>query len=101
MPWCGVSLHWGESADSEVIQGWWWGWVTLLKVNTPFWGPRNDKKKDVQSTHGTGKTGKMAKKIPCQGKHRELGNFAKTQGKHRNLVCSRCKFSDSQGKRYF
>ena len=27
----------------------------------------------------TGKTGKMAKIIPCQGKHREFGNFAKTQ----------------------
>ena len=23
---------------------------------------------------------KMAKKIPCQGKHRDFGNFAKTQG---------------------
>ena len=33
-----------------------------------------------QGTHGTGKTGKMALKIPCQGKHREFGNFAKTQG---------------------
>ena len=30
----------------------------------------------------TGKTGKMAKEIPCQGKHREFGNFVKTQGKH-------------------
>ena len=28
----------------------------------------------------TGKTGKMAQQIPCQGKHREFGNFAKTQG---------------------
>ena len=27
-----------------------------------------------------GKSGKMAKRIPCQGKHREFGNFAKTQG---------------------
>ena len=27
----------------------------------------------------TGKTGKMTKKIPCQGKHKEFGNFAKTQ----------------------
>ena len=34
----------------------------------------------VQGTHATGKTGKMAKIIPCQGKHREFGNFAKTQG---------------------
>ena len=33
-----------------------------------------------QGTHCTGKTGKMAKEIPCQGKHREFGNFAKTQG---------------------
>ena len=51
-------------------------------------------------THGTGKTGKtgkMAKRIPCQGKHREFGNFVKTQGilsKHRentgNFVSSSC-----------
>ena len=27
-----------------------------------------------------GKTGKVANNIPCQGKHREFGNFAKTQG---------------------
>ena len=33
-----------------------------------------------QGTHCTGKTGKMAKEILCQGKHREFGNFAKTQG---------------------
>ena len=39
----------------------------------------------IQGTHATGKTGKMAKKIedgkkiPCQGKHREFGNFAKTK----------------------
>ena len=33
-----------------------------------------------QGTHGTGKTGKMTQKIPCQGKHREFGHFAKTQG---------------------
>ena len=33
-----------------------------------------------QGTHCTGKTGKMAKKNPCQGKHREIGNFVKTQG---------------------
>ena len=30
--------------------------------------------------HATGKTGKMAENIPCQGKHRVFGNFAKTQG---------------------
>ena len=34
----------------------------------------------LQGTHGTGITGKMANKIPCQGKHREFRNFAKTQG---------------------
>ena len=34
----------------------------------------------MQGTYCTGKTGKMAKKIPCQGKHKEFGNFAKTQG---------------------
>ena len=34
---------------------------------------------------GTGKTGKMAEKNPCQGKHREFGNLAKTQGKHREF----------------
>ena len=41
-----------------------------------------------QGTHGTGKTGKMAQKFPCQGKHREFGNFVKTQGilsKHRDF----------------
>ena len=27
----------------------------------------------------------MAKKNPCQGKHREFGNFVKTQGKHRDF----------------
>ena len=29
---------------------------------------------------GTHCTGKMAKNIPCQEKHREFGKFAKTQG---------------------
>ena len=34
-----------------------------------------------QGSHGTGKTGNMATtKNPCQGKHREFGKFAKTQG---------------------
>ena len=36
----------------------------------------------VQGSHGTGK---MAKNIPCQGKHREFGYLAKTQGKHREF----------------
>ena len=38
-----------------------------------------------RGTHCTGKTGKMDPKIPCQGKHREFGNFAKTQGKDREF----------------
>ena len=38
-----------------------------------------------QGTHGTGKTGKMTKEIPSQGKNREFGNVAKTQGKHREF----------------
>ena len=33
-----------------------------------------------QGTHCTGKTGEMAKNNPCQVKHREIGNFAKTHG---------------------
>ena len=36
----------------------------------------------IQGTHCIWKTGKIVTKIPCQGKHREFGNFAKTQGKH-------------------
>ena len=39
-----------------------------------------DSKYFIQGTHCTGKTGKVAKKIPCQGKLGEFGNFAKTQG---------------------
>ena len=27
----------------------------------------------------------MARKIPCQGKHREFGNFVKAQGKHKEF----------------
>ena len=47
------------------------------------------------------------KKNPCRGKHREFGNFVKTQGilsKHRentgNFVSSSCKCSDSKSKGY-
>ena len=36
------------------------------------------------------------KRILCQGKHREFGNFAKTG----NLVCSSYKFPDCKSKRY-
>ena len=38
-----------------------------------------------QGTHCTGETGKMAKKNPCQGVHREFGNFVKTLGKCREF----------------
>ena len=44
-----------------------------------------DRTRVYQGTHGTGKTGKMAKNIPSEGKHREFVNFAKTQGKHREF----------------
>ena len=61
----------------------------------------------MQGTHGTGKTGRMEKKNPCQGKHREFGNFVKAQGilsKHRentgNFISSSCKCSDSKSKGY-
>ena len=50
---------------------------------------------------GTGKTGKMAENIPCQGKHREFGNFAKTQGKHREFGMLKLYYPDSKGKRCF
>ena len=39
----------------------------------------------VPTPHGKRKTGKMTKKNPCQGKHREFGNFAKTQFKHKEF----------------
>ena len=34
----------------------------------------------IHGTHCTGKTGKITKRNPCQGKHRELGKIAKSQG---------------------
>ena len=36
----------------------------------------------LQGTHCTGKTGKMAKRIPCEG---NTGNLVKTQGKHKEF----------------
>ena len=53
-----------------------------------------------QGTHCTGKTGKIAKRIPCQGKHRDFGILPKHRKNTFNLVWSSCKFPDSQGKRY-
>ena len=38
------------------------------------------KEQGIHCTGITEKTGRMAQKNPCQGKHREFGNFAKTQG---------------------
>ena len=40
---------------------------------------KKKKKKKTYQRHA-GKTGKMAKKFLGQGKHREFGNFVKTQG---------------------
>ena len=43
----------------------------------------------------------MAGIIPCQGKHREFGDFVKTQEKHRDItnnMCSSGKCSDSKSK---
>ena len=39
----------------------------------------------VQGTHCTGKTGKMAKKNPCQGKHREFWKFCQNTGKTQGI----------------
>ena len=52
----------------------------------------------VQGTQGTGGTGKMAKKIPVRENTGNLEILPKRTG---NLVCSSCKFPDSNGKRYF
>ena len=48
----------------------------------------------MAGSHGTGK---MGKKIPCQGKHRELGHFAKTQG---IFVCLSPNFIDFEDQGY-
>ena len=42
--------------------------------------------------------GKWPKKLPCHGKHREFGNFAKTQGIL--ICCSNYNFPDFKGKGY-
>ena len=49
----------------------------------------------IQGTHYAGKTGKMAKQIPCHGKQRDVSKFCQNTG---ILVCSSCKFPDSKGK---
>ena len=61
------------------------GEVTSTEVKTQREIVRGEIVRERHGTHGTGKTGKIVKKNLCQGKHREFGNFAKTQGKHREL----------------
>ena len=51
----------------------------MIHVGVPGTFKPTDRQTTCQDAHGTGKTGKMTKKIPCQGKHREFGNSAKTQ----------------------
>ena len=50
------------------------------RVNVNPHHGRAGSKQGTHYTGKTGKTGKMAKKNTCQGKHREFGNVAKTQG---------------------
>ena len=50
-----------------------------------------------QGIHGTGKTGKMAKKKILSGKTQGIWKFCQNTG---NFVCSSCKFPDSKGKGY-
>ena len=55
----------------------------------------------MQGTHCTGKTGKMAKRNPCQEKTGNLETLSKHRENTGNLVCSTYKFPDSEGKRYY
>ena len=72
---------------------------------------RSCKSKCQQGTHGTGKTGKMAKKKSLSGKRQGIWKFYQNTGKtHRllskhkentgNNVSSSCKCSDSKSKGY-
>ena len=49
-----------------------------------------------QGPHRTGKTGKMAQRNPCQGKHRDLGIFQNAG----NFACLGPKFIDSKDTKY-
>ena len=80
------------------MSAWWWGVTSLLswRLSHPLTPPTTTlihlqggvylKQKgcwiwsSTKGTHCIGKTGKMAHINPCQGKDREFGNFAKTQG---------------------
>ena len=59
---------------------------SLSDLSTLPFSPRVSRNLDssvyctIQGTPAQGKQGKWPKNIPCQGKHREFGNFAKTQG---------------------
>ena len=61
---CGVPSH--PASRSEAVV---WHWFKLIREKVIH-----------QGTHCTGKTGNMTQNIPCHWKHREFGNFAKTQG---------------------
>ena len=56
---------------------------------------------NIQGTHCTGKTGKMAKTNSLSGKTQGILKFCQNTGKTGNLVCSSWKFPDSKGTRYF
>ena len=51
------------------------------------------KAKRIKIVFNTGKIGKMAKKYPCQEKHRDFGYFIKTLRKHKAFGY----FSKTQG----
>ena len=54
----------------------------------------------MQGTHGTGKTGKMAKKIPVRENTGILEILTKHRDNTGNFVCPSCKFPYSKGKEY-
>ena len=54
----------------------------------------------MQGTHGTGKTGKMAKKIPVRENTGNLEILPKHRKNTGNFVCSSCKFPDAKDKEY-
>ena len=54
-----------------------------------------------QGTHATGKTGKMAIKIPVRENTGNLEVLPKHRENTGNFVCSSCNFPDPKGKRYF
>ena len=67
----------------------------LPVTSCPAWYQYN-----VQGTHPTGKTGKMAKKNPCQGNTGKMKIFPKHRETIGNFICSSCKFPDAKSKGY-